>query len=422
MSVSVTPAAPCVRSTGKSNSGFNERAVILFGAAVLLFGAVFWAARGPNVERTDFTTMYVGARMVHQGDGAKLYDLREQANLRDSLYTRAAPLIYEHPPFEALLFAPLTSLPYKTAYLVWGLINVLIWLVLPILLRPYAPVPKDELGYITLWFLFAPLGVALYQGQPSLLLLLLYAMTYISLKRGRDLSGGMCLGLGLFKFQFVLPFVLIFFFRRKWRFLAGFLLSGAALGALSLFAVGWQGLLSYVHLLLTIAGNPENLSYGKAVDMATVRGFVSGILGHSVGKGTINTIVAAISVSLVLFTAWRWNKENRQRPEAFFDLMFAAALVVSLVTGFHMFTHDLSPLLLAMLLVAGHFPAKGRTALRWAFGTTLALLWIPPVYFALVAWHRMYFLFPVLIVFAFAAYKLAETPEILTEGNRVAAQ
>ena len=41
--------------------------------------------------------------------------------------------------------------------------------------------------------------------------------------------------------------------------------------------------------------------------------------------------------------------------------MFAAALVVSLVTGFHMFTHDLSPLLLAMLLVAGENGIGKRT-------------------------------------------------------------
>ena len=47
------------------------------------------------------------------------------------------PLIYEHPPFEALLMAPLGALPYKTAYLIWGLVNVVIWLTLPWLLpRP----------------------------------------------------------------------------------------------------------------------------------------------------------------------------------------------------------------------------------------------------------------------------------------------
>ena len=60
--------------------------------------------------------------------------------------------------------------------------------------------PVDTLGYLLLWLLFAPLGVTLYQGQSSLFLFLLYALAFISLKRGEELRAGLYLGVGLFKF------------------------------------------------------------------------------------------------------------------------------------------------------------------------------------------------------------------------------
>jgi hypothetical protein len=414
MSATMTPATQHALPTRKIDIGFNENTLALLGAAVLLLGAVLWTVRGPLTEKTDFSVTYVGAWMVHNGQGSTVYDLGEQRKVRDSLFAHPNPLIYEHPPFEALLLAPLAALPYRTAYLIWGLANALIWLVLPYIVRPYAPVPNDTLGYLTLWFLFTPLGVTLYQGQSSLLLLLLYLITFINLKRGSDVTAGLCLGLGLFKFQFVLPFVLIFFLRRKWRFLAGFLLTATVLGLLSLIAVGWQGVLRYIQLLLKVGSNPGNLSYGSAPDMGTLQGLIYAILGHRVSAGVVNSIVAAISMVLILFTAWCWRQRDRRRADTSFDLMFAGALAVSLVTGLHMHTHDFSPLLLALFLVAAHFPGRDRLALRLALGITLVLFWIPPLYFALVAWHGLYLMSPVLIVFALSALQLARSA---TEGR-----
>jgi hypothetical protein len=89
--------------------------------------------------------------------------------------------------------------------------------------------------------------------------------------------------------------------------------------------------------------------------------------------------------------------------------MFAASVVVALVTGFHMFTHDLSPLLLAMLLVMAHFPGRDRPVLRWTLAAAITLFWIPFLYFALLAWHCVYLWFPVLMMFMIATLKLAES-------------
>lgn len=383
-----------------------EMAIALFAAAILLLGAILWADKPLTMEKTDFSVTYIGSRMVYLGMGAKLYDLDEQRKLKSSLLKDSGPLIYEHPPFEALVLAPLGALPYRTAYLIWGLINVAIWLLLPYLVRPHAPWPKDDLGYLALWFLFAPLGIALFQGQSSLVLLLLFAITLIQLKRGHEQVAGLCLGLGLFKFQFVLPFAVIFLVRRQWKFLRGFAMSGAALGLLSLVSVGWRGILSYIKLLSAVGSHPANVSYGSATDMATLQGLVYVLLRDS-GNGTAARFaVAALSLLLVGVTAWYWNRFAD--GAANFDLMFSVAIVVSLVTGFHMFAHDISPLLLALFLVAPKISRHGTVSQRILLWSTLALSWIPPVYFILVAQHSLYLFCPVLLIFAAATLALSQ--------------
>jgi hypothetical protein len=216
--------------------------------------------------------------------------------------------------------------------------------------------------------------------------------------------------LGLFKFQFVLPLAFIFLLRKKWRFLAGFGLSAVVLGILSLLAVGGHGILEYIQLLYNVGQHPANESFGSAIDMPTLHGFIYAVAGRALGPGGTSLVVGVLSGFLILIVAWWWRQSDRQSTDASLDLMFAGAVIISLVTGSHMFTHDFSPLLLAMFLVVVHFPSPGRRALRLVLAVALVLFWTPPVYFILVAWHGLYMLFPVLIVFGLAALRMARIP------------
>ena len=380
--------------------GVNDTALAFFGAAVLLFSAVVWTARGQNVEKTDFSLTYVGATLVHHGMGHHLYDLSLQKQLRDSLFRRPVPLFFEHPPFEALLLSPLAGYPYRTAYLVWGLMNATAWLALIFFLRPHLLWPHEGVLYIFMWLLFAPLWVALYQGQSSLLLLSAYALTFAMLKRKKELAAGVALGFGLLKLQFVLPFVVIFLIRKRWRFLAGFAGCALVLAFVSIVAVGWKGSMDYIRFLLAIGNNPQNISFGSGVDMPTIHGFVFATVGRNISGTELNTIVAVLSVALLAWVTTQW---NRRQESASFDLMFAAAVAASLLSGSHMFTHDFSPLILPMLLVAGYRRGTVSTGqFSWADAAvkaTLFLFWMFPIYFFSVKWHCLYLMGPVLLLF-----------------------
>jgi hypothetical protein len=404
--------------------GFNDGTFALVGLAVFLVSFVVWSAHSPNVEKTDFSVTYVGAKLIHDGKARDLYDFHKQQEVRDSLFRKPSPLFFEHPPFEALILSPLAGLPYRTAYLMWGIFNAaLLWCSI-IFLRPFLLWPKEHLAYTFLWALFAPLIVTLYQGQSSLVLFAIYALTFWLLKSRRDFLAGLALGIGLFKFQFVIPFALILFLLKRWRVSAGFVVSSLFLGVLSTIAVGWRGLYDYARFIFTIASNPQNESYGSAVDMPTLHGLIYAVLGQNISHAALSGVVVLVSLVLLAWVTWSW----RLSDDTNFDVMFAAALTAALVSGSHMFTHDFSPLILAMFLLGtklSRFSVTQEARIRLMTWIVLGILWTFPLYFVLVAFHRLYLMCLVLLLLIYCSVRIANilrtsntgTIEVLPASN-----
>jgi hypothetical protein len=386
----------------------NDGTLMLVGTAILLSAAVTWAGQGPNVEKTDFSLTYVGAKIIHDGMGSDLYNIRLQQRLRDQLFAHPVPLFFEHPPFEAALLAPLAGLPFRSAYLIWGIANALMWLAVMVGLRSSLPWPKDNAAYTFLWVLFAPLWVTLYQGQSSLLVLLAFALSFVLLRHNREFAGGLALGLGLVKFQFVLPFVLIQMILRKWRFVIGFSVSVLILALVALVGVGWRGIASYARFLGIIANNPQNVSYGSGLDMPTIHGFVYALLHRAMTGVEVNVFAALLSVSLLTWIAMRWRTLDGSHQ---FSPMFAAAIATSLLSGGHMFTHDFSPLILAIFLVSSKVSHRNLTEVgaltAISFRVALIIFWSFPLYVLFVKWHCLFLLAPVLLLFVFASVRIA---------------
>jgi Glycosyltransferase family 87 len=383
----------------RMGTGFNDGTLALIGVAILLAAFAAWSSRGPNVEKTDFALTYVGAYIVHEGSGTDLYDTRIQVKLRDSMFQNPSPLYFEHPPFEALALAPLAALPFRTAYLVWGFVNVAVLLGVVVWLRPKLHWPSEDIAYLFLWLIFAPVLVAIYQGQSSIIVLAAYGAAFIFLKKNKPVVAGLLFGLALLKFQFAVPFAIVFFLRRHWRFVAGF--SGAAifLGLYSLLGIGWDGSANYVRLLSQIGNNPRNISYGSAVDMPTLHGLVFALAGHALNATRLNIAVAILSIALLTWVAWKWTKSN-------WEASFAAGIAASLLCGSHMFTHDFSPLGTAMFLLAGSL-RFARKSLRFASWFILAVFWTFPFYFLFVKWHCLYIMAIVLLAFTWCCLRVA---------------
>jgi hypothetical protein len=147
-------------------------------------------------------------------------------------------------------------------------------------------------------------------------------------------------------------------------------------------------------------------------NMPTLRGFLGALLAGKVAARSIQAAAALVSILLIALTAWRWRHEDRAGGGSS-DLMFAASLVVSEVAAPYLYTHDLTPTLLAVLLVIGSPEWSRNPACRLIVTVSVVILYIP-LYPFLVPLGALFLLAPVLVAFALATslFPSAEGQEV----------
>jgi hypothetical protein len=138
------------------------------------------------------------------------------------------------------------------------------------------------------------------------------------------------------------------------------------------------------------------------------------ILGKVLNLAIIHFVVATGSVALIIFAARQWPRAEVTHRE--FDLFFATSVVVALVTGVHMFAHDVSPLAMAIFLVLPYLNTYAPRGWRAVWLGCVLALWIPPVYIVTIARHELYLLFPVLLGLI-AAQVMSSRMRILHSGE-----
>ncbi|HKS76966.1 MAG TPA: glycosyltransferase family 87 protein [Terriglobales bacterium] len=331
--------------------------IFLAGMCVLHL-LIFWSL-GEKIRQgySDFSIFYTAGSILHQGSAAQLYDpalqFRVQKQFASQVYIRQGALPYNHPPFEALLFAPLARVSYPVAFAIWNLLNLAILAILPILLRLHVPL-MQPVPIFLFWIAelgFFPVFIALLQGQDSILLLLLFVLAFIALKQNQQLAAGIWLGLGLFRFHLVLPLVLILLLRKKGRVILGFAVTALALGLLSVAIVGWSAALHYPHYVW----NVENSTGSAATLVSTMpnlRGFVHMLLPWT---PRVEVGVSIISAILLLWASSQWDDSSSQR----FEWSFSLSLVTTILVSYHVLVHDLSLLLLPVALLVSNLNQSG---------------------------------------------------------------
>jgi hypothetical protein len=303
----------------------------------------------------DFTVFYTAATILRDGRGHQLYDEHVQYEVQvksvGQIATRRGPLPYIHPPFEALIFVPLSWLPYPQAFAVWDLLNLVALCGVALLLRRSV----DTLRLIPPWqfvsvcLAFFPVFDCFLQGQDSILLLLLCVLGFNALKRENDVLAGCWLGLGVFKFQFVIPIVLLLVIWKRRRVAIGFGVVSALLVLVSAGLSGWQSLLQYPAFVLRITKSPS--TGGVAAGFApNLRGLVLGLFSLLSKPG--GTVVALLLSLLLVFLAAMKGREA-SRPKRL-ELHFSLAVAVSVLAAWQTNMHDLSLLVLPLALIGDY--------------------------------------------------------------------
>jgi hypothetical protein len=375
----------------------------LLGVLPIVFCVQFlgWLTFFPKALRghADFRQLYVAGYMVRTGHRTQLYDYAEQTYFQNVLVSndeRAVPFI--RPAYQALLFMPFSLLPYRAAYLGFLFLNLLLLAVAFLLLQPrMRGLSRVWPGLPPALFLgFYPVSLALMQGQDSILVLVLLAGALVSLEQDREFVAGVLIGLGLFKFQIVIPIVLLFLLWRRWRFAKGFAASATLVGLLSFVTSGWAEEMVFMRSLLSVGAGLHGAA--GAIDfplritiMANLRGLIYGLASSRAPWLWLQALTILLSL-LILILIW-----VRGRGQWQGDAALVLAITASVVVSYYLFIHDLSILLIPIVLTLDRFIDRDGAGEPFALATAVlsALLFVAPMCVFVIPGH--FYLLAILI-------------------------
>jgi Glycosyltransferase family 87 len=395
-----------------SEAHIKVRERIIRGVAVLfvlslLIGFVILSFP-QRMNGLDFSEYYSAGQIIRQGLGRQLYDLKVQLNFQ--LRIAQPHVFYNHPPFEALLFAPFTRLSYRAAYISWVLFSVGLLVCAAAIIEANTGVilavsqyirMQSDFGLVLLLFMtFAPVTTCLLLGQDSPLLLLIYTVAFVLLRHRKEFLAGCVLAGGLFKFHLIVPFVLVLVLCRKWSFVQGFALVGALLILVSIAISGPAVLSEYPKFLLL---NPMYQQVGGFAPeyMPNIRGFV-----HLLLNGKLAVISALLvmggSVAVIGLAAKNWNDEQ-------FGFSFSAAILAVLLASYHLYDYDLTLLLLPISILCGELARQGRAPFRPVLLVALIAFFVPPLHHLLLRYSIYALMFVPILLLLIEAVRVNQT-------------
>jgi alpha-1,2-mannosyltransferase len=301
----------------------------------------------------DYIAFYAAGHLAFSG---QLYDHATVSTLQSALLGNAIPAFYDayrNPPFYALLFVPLAWLPLVPSFAVWsvlslGLLALSLWLAVDLVpgLRKHWP----EVAILTL--AFGPVYFGLIDGENATVSLLLSVLIGRALLRDQPARAGPWAALGLFKPQLFFIWPIVFLAARRWRALAAYTATAAALLLLSLALVGPDGLQAWLRILLEMeSGNATR----NAWRMHSLKAFFDLLLPAMPVVAWCLYAIASACLLVLLAAVWR----RRPGPKDL-ALPLAFTTLVAVLIDPHLVDYDLTILFPAALLAVPMLPR-----LRW---------------------------------------------------------
>lgn len=335
---------------------------IFYSVLILIYLYIAFFPPEWIVAASDYVMYITGASIVKDGKGELLYDISLQEIYQENLiepYFRDFFLAFRVLPFVAVIFLPFAYFPLQIGFRMFAFLNIIfLGLVLFISNREFKDVTRENF-----WLLFSigffPFLVNLMLGQISLLLLTVYLLIYRYFKKEKYLLAGVLVGLLLFKVQYLLfiPFLLSLA-KDKVRFIVGFLITIGVIGFINVAVSGWEWIIGYPEFIF----NTEFGKYGSySNDMFTVYGFMtsSSLIGRF-GK----FLPFVINSLLYLFFLYIFERKLRLLG---FKISFAIAVMLTLLFGFHVLIHDLSVLMLPILIFLDDILSQKKARLESMF-------------------------------------------------------
>lgn len=353
-----------------------------YAAAVALLLIIFAASpnfrpdSGPEARpfAGDFLQEWIGGYIVRQGDKSRFYDASYAQELehdealvgfqwRESEYF---PLVY--PPFYYLLVSPLSLLPFHAAAVVWAALMstayAAAWMLFVSSVCPDRErrARLSELAcLLPASLLYMPLIESFTSSQKGGLLLLILMGTFYLFSTKRPYLAGVVFGLIAFKPQFALPIAFFMLWKRQGRFVLGGITTGLVLVCLCA-ALGTGVCRQYFEFSSRAGEYLHNAGYDLTKSHAW-SGFFALLLGETSWLLHPATIAASAATLGTVALALRGPLE----PESLrFRRQFSACIVATVLLSPHLYTYDLTVLLLPLGFLA--VEANEHRTLPWGLG------------------------------------------------------
>lgn len=348
MAMITETSAPPESSTRPARKFWPHELLLWLFPLILVMQITIWSVflpKGGLRGVADFRPFYTGGYMIRTGHRKELCNYDAQKRFEDALVPVdidfMLPMI--HLPFEELLFVPLSMFSYRTAYWIFLGCNGALVVICFRILRPKMKMLSARWRWfpVLLFAGFYPISRALVQGQDSIILLTLLAGALWYIDRDRDLIAGLLMGVGVFKFQIVIPIVLLMLVWRRWRVAAGFAVSAAAAALISFWLVGFQGMHEYTETLAAMTvhlnSRADILHYGAVpTAMLNLRGLTTALLGGTLSHFGNLLVIFTASIAVLAIAAW-------QRAS------FPLAIMASSLVSYHFLVHDASILIIPLV-------------------------------------------------------------------------
>ena len=253
----------------------------------------------------DYPAFYAAGRLITSDVRSSMYDPARQAETQEGFFpgdNDDGLLYFAYPPHTALVYLPLSHLPYRVSYALHTVLMLGATVAALYLVRPMLPMVDRHFELAVIGAIsFYPLYRAITGGQNTAISLLLLAGSWRAVAGRRDVLSGVLLGLLLFKPQFALPIIGLHLLARRWRLGLSAALTAVAcwvVGA-ALLGFGWLG--DWFESVRFFSDLDAQVNRRNAVSFLGVADTVFGVgdtLGRAVGALLAMTTVAAADRSM----------------------------------------------------------------------------------------------------------------------------
>ncbi|HEX7362829.1 MAG TPA: glycosyltransferase family 87 protein [Bryobacteraceae bacterium] len=351
--------------------GLTRALIWLIAALLILLPILTNEHKSKDSRLTDFLVFY-GAAQIAAHSASDLYDPKVQTEV----YQRIFPLpggpsahgYFSYPPFVALLYAPMASLPFWTAYRVNQAISAVLYLLaLMLLLRRFLRHDRQ------LATVMAPFALAYFPfiyntwvtGQLSVLGFAAIAVALSEVKLGNLFCSGLALSICAYKPSLLILLLPMLLFSRQFRILLGFATGALALAVTAGLVYGWHIWMAYDHFLRYSFGDMEHLR--PLPQYSDLTAFFSLLFGS--GSGPRIAMLCTLAVLPFLVMTWR---RYQVRP----DLVWACTLTWTLILGPYVPIYDTVLLIASIIVTASSHSVRSSRLLPAGLLIIFACSWI----------------------------------------------